>query len=169
MGLGTVAATPPKRRRVPWRGQALTTRPGICSPVATLGAVLLETAMIAAQPFLNPQRRLVGAGIGVGRTGLGVQRDLRIEMNGALGAKPDAIPRHRDVAGLSTVKILTQCFADACIDALAQRFADVEILARNAKCHGRLRRSASSHSRSFARRHSPAGSQRWSLAPVRNG
>ena len=49
--------------------------------------VILEAAMIAAQPFFHSQSRLVGAGIGIGRAGFGIQRDLGVEVNGAFGAK----------------------------------------------------------------------------------
>ena len=83
--------------------------------------------MIAAQPFFDPQRRLVGAGIGVGRHAFGVQRDLRIEMNGAFGAKAEAVPRQRDVPGIAAVEILAYGFGDPVTDAVAQRIADIEI------------------------------------------
>ena len=84
--------------------------------------------MIAAQPLLHPQRRVVGAGIGVGRAAFGVQRDLRIEMDGAFGAKPGALPLDRDVPGISAVEIFAHRFADPLADAPAQRIADIEIL-----------------------------------------
>ena len=84
--------------------------------------------MIAAQPLRHPQRRPVSAGIGVGRRALGFQRDLRIEVDGAFGAKPEAIARHRDMPGISAIEIFAQNFADPRLDALAQRLTDIEIL-----------------------------------------
>jgi len=62
--------------------------------------------MIAAQLLFDPRNRLIGAGIGIGRVALGMQRDLRIEMNGAFGAEPKTVPRQRDVAGIAAVEYL---------------------------------------------------------------
>src|SRR5579864_235509 len=109
--------------------------------VEALGAMLFEPAMIAAQPFLDPQRRLVGAGIGVGRHAFGVQRDLGIEMNGAFGAEAEAVPRQGQVPGIAAVEILGHGLGDAVADAVAQGRADVEVLSGNAKCHASLRYS----------------------------
>src|SRR5262249_1062903 len=107
--------------------------------VVTIGTMLLEPAMIAAQPPLDAQRRLVGAGIGVGRLPFGVQRDLRIQMNGAFGAKTEAFARHGDVPRIAAVEILAHHFGDPVADAPAQRLADVDILTGNAKRHVALR------------------------------
>ncbi len=89
--------------------------------------MILEPAVIAAQPLFDPRRRLVGAGIGIGRHAFGVQRDLRIEMNGAFGAEPETVARQRDMPGIASVKIFAHGFGDPVADALAQSIADVEI------------------------------------------
>ena len=68
--------------------------------------------MVAAQPLLDAQRRLVGAGIGVGRLRLGLQRDPGIEMDRAFGAKAEALLADRHVAGIAAVEILAHRFGD---------------------------------------------------------
>src|SRR5580698_3644 len=60
----------------------------------------VKPAMIAAQPLLDPQRRLVGAGIGVWRHAFGVERDLGIEMDDAFGAEAETVPRQGQVPGI---------------------------------------------------------------------
>ena len=96
---------------------------------------ILEAALVAPQPLLDAQRRLVGARIGVRGVRLGVQRDAGIEMDRAFGAETEALLLDRDVARIAAVEILGQRLDDAGADALAQGFADVEILSRDAKRH----------------------------------
>jgi hypothetical protein len=49
--------------------------------------VLLETAMITAQPLRHPEHGLIGAGIGVRRAALSAEYDLGVKMKGAFGMK----------------------------------------------------------------------------------
>jgi hypothetical protein len=58
-----------------------------------------------------------------------VQRYLGIEMNGTFGAEAEAVLGQRDVAGIASIKVLTQGLGDPIVDPLAQCVADVEILA----------------------------------------
>jgi hypothetical protein len=58
-----------------------------------------------------------------------MHRNLGIQMYVAFGAKAAAVFRQSDVAGKPAVEVLTQCFGDPVIDAIAKRFTDVEILA----------------------------------------
>src|SRR5579863_847802 len=97
------------------------------------GVMLLETAVITAQPLLHPEHRLVGAGIGVRRTALGAQYDLGVEVEGAIGVESGAFSRHRHVPGITAVKIFAHRLADAPADPLAQRLAEVQVFSRDAK------------------------------------
>ena len=83
-------------------------------------------------PLLDPQRRLVGAGIGVGRHAFGVQRDLGIEMDDAFGAEAEAVAYQGQVPRIAAVEILGHGLGDAVIDALAQGCADVETMPASA-------------------------------------
>src|SRR5271155_2074997 len=95
--------------------------------------------MIAAQPLFDERRRLVGAGIGVGRHAVGVQRDFRIEMDRAFGAEAKAVARERKVTRIASVKIFTYRLGNPVADTVAQRVANIEIFPGHAKCHGSLR------------------------------
>src|SRR5947209_5392390 len=110
-----------------------------------LGAVL-EPALVAAQPLLDLQQRLVGAGIGVGRIGFGLQRDAGIQMQRAVGAEAEAVLAERDVAGIIAVEIFAQDFFGAFADAPAQRFADTDAFARDPYGHVMPRFSKSKRS-----------------------
>jgi hypothetical protein len=57
-----------------------------------------------------------------------VQRDFRIKMNGAFGAKAEALARHGDVTRIAAVEVLAHRFGDPVVDAPPQRFADVDVL-----------------------------------------
>src|SRR5271163_2414074 len=103
-----------------------------------IGAVILEPAMIAAQLLFEPRHRLIGGKIGIGRLALRMQRDLRIEMNGAFGAEPKTIPFERNVSGIAAIEIFAQRFGDPLPDAPAQSFAEIEVLSGYAKRHGSL-------------------------------
>ena len=56
-----------------------------------MGPMILEPAVIAAQPLLDAHRRLVGAGISIGRDAFGVQRDFEVEMDRAFGAETETV------------------------------------------------------------------------------
>ena len=68
--------------------------------------MVLEPALVAAQPLLQPHRRLVGAGIGVGGQRIGFQHDAGIEMDHALRAEAEPFLADGDVAGKPAVEIL---------------------------------------------------------------
>src|SRR5271169_5595412 len=99
-------------------------------------ATILESPMVAAQTFFDPKHGLIGAGVGVVGAAFGVQRDFRVQVHVTLCAKPRTLALHRDMPGISAVEIFAHGLADSRDNALAQRFADIQILARNAKCHG---------------------------------
>jgi len=67
---------------------------------------ILEAALVAAQPLLDAQRRLVGARIRVRGVRLAVQRDPRVEMDRAVGAETEAFLLDRDVARIAAVELL---------------------------------------------------------------
>ena len=56
---------------------------------------LLEPALVAAQTLLDAQRRLIGAGIGVGGHAVSMQDHAGIEVDGAFGAKAEAFLARR--------------------------------------------------------------------------
>ena len=91
---------------------------------------ILQPALVAAQPLLDHQQRLVGAGIGVGGVEFGLQRDAGIQMQRAIGPEAEAVLGERDVAGIIAVEIFAQDFIGAIADALAQRFADADAFSR---------------------------------------
>src|SRR5262245_34467923 len=58
-------------------------------------------------------------------------------MHHAFGVETESLPTDGDVSGKPAVEIFRQRLCDARIDALAQCFANVEVLARDAKWHHR--------------------------------
>src|SRR5207244_4401286 len=64
-----------------------------------------------------------------------LQGDAGIEMQRAFGAETEAVPADRRVAGIAAVEELARRLGDAIGDPPAQRFADVDVLARHAKRH----------------------------------
>src|SRR5262249_62288123 len=98
-----------------------------------------QARFAAARPPLQPHRRLVGAGIGIGRERLGLQHDPGIEVDHAFRAEPETLLADGDVAGEPAVEIFGGGVRDPLIDARAQRLTDIYVLARNAKRHGRPR------------------------------
>src|SRR5207253_10328084 len=97
--------------------------------MAFAGGAVLETALVATQPFLDLRQGLVGAGIGVGRVGLGLQRNAGIKMQRAVGAEAEAILAQRDVAGIVPIEVLSQHLVGALTDPPAQRVADTDAFA----------------------------------------
>ena len=95
--------------------------------------MVFQAAMIAAQPLLDPQRCLIRARVSIGRHAFGVQRDFRVEMNGAFGAESKSVALERHVPRIAAVKIFAHGLGDAAADALTQGVADVDIFSRNAK------------------------------------
>src|SRR3954451_7391446 len=108
-----------------------------------LGAIL-QPALVAAQPLLDLQQSLVGAGISVGGIGFGFQRDPGIEVQRAVGTEAETVLAERDMAGIVAVEIFAQDFFGAFADAPAQRFADIDAFARDSYGHvmPRLRRGS---------------------------
>src|SRR5882672_1238152 len=105
------------------------------SGIGLAGRTILETALVAAQPFLDHQQRLIGTGIGVGGIGIRLERDSGIQMQRAIGAETETILAQRDVAGIIAVEIFAQDFVGALADATAQRVADIDAFSRNPKSH----------------------------------
>src|SRR5216683_1931373 len=96
---------------------------------------ILETALVATQPLLDLGQRLIGAGIGVGGIGIGLERNSGIQMQRAVGAETEAILAQRDVAGILAVEIFAQHFIGALADTPAQRIADIDTFSRDAESH----------------------------------
>src|SRR5262245_44282469 len=65
-----------------------------------------------------------------------MQHDAGIEMHHAFGAEAERLLADRDVAGIAAVEILVDRFRNPRADPGAQRLADVDVLARDAKRHG---------------------------------
>src|SRR6267154_1687341 len=74
--------------------------------VAARDLMVLEPALVAAQPLLDMHGRSIGAGIGVGRERVGLQHDPGIKMDHAFGAKAESLLADGDVPGKSAVEIL---------------------------------------------------------------
>src|SRR5205814_6375530 len=100
------------------------------SRVGLAGRAILETALVTAQAFLDHQQRLVGAGIGVGGIGIGLEGDSGIQMQRAVGAEAETILAQRDMAGVIAIEIFAQDFVGALADAPAQRVADTDAFSR---------------------------------------
>src|ERR1700728_4274967 len=92
-----------------------------------LGTMILEPAMITAQALFHMRRGLIGARIRVRGGALGVQCYLRVQVDGAFGAKPEAVARDRDVPGIPSVEILTHRLYEPVVDPPTQGVADVEV------------------------------------------
>jgi hypothetical protein len=80
---------------------------------------------------------LIGARISVCRERFCFEHNARVEMHHAFGAETESLPTNGDVPGKPAVEIFRQRLGDARIDALALCFANVEVLARDAKWHDR--------------------------------
>src|SRR5918993_3139812 len=100
-----------------------------------LGLAVLEAALVAPQPLLDPLRGLVEAQIGVGRGARGLERDAGGEVEDAFGAKPRPVLRDGHVARIVAVEILAEGAPDAALDLGPQRLADVEVLSGYAQTH----------------------------------
>src|SRR5262249_9352902 len=108
-------------------------RPRACPSALTI----LAPTLVTPQPRFDAHGCLIGACMGIRRERVGFEHDARVEMNHALGAETEPLPADGDVPGKSAVEIFGHGLRDAHIDALAQRFADVDVLARDAKWHDR--------------------------------
>jgi hypothetical protein len=111
-------------------------------PVDARDLMILEPMLVTAQAFLQPQRGLIGAGIGVGGKRVCFEHDAGIEVNHAFGAEAESLFADGDVPREAAVEILGGGLHQALIDARAQRRADVDVLARDAKRHDRPPMSA---------------------------
>src|SRR5216683_4509217 len=100
---------------------------------------ILAAPLVAAQPLLDADRRLIGAGIGIGRKRIHLEYNPGIEMDDAFRAKAEPILADGGVAGKAAVEILGGSFRYPGGDARPQRLADVDVLARHAKRHHGLR------------------------------
>ncbi len=99
--------------------------------VAVRRLMLLEPALVATQAFLDAQRCQVRAGIGIDGMRVGLEHDAGIEMDHALGEETIAFSSDGDVTGKTAVEIFFGRLGHATADARAQRFAHVDILARD--------------------------------------
>ena len=99
------------------------------------GRAILQPALVAAQPLLNHQQRLVGAGIGVGGVGIGLERDPGIQVQRTVGAEAETILAQRDMPGIIAIEILAQHLVGALADTPAQRVADIDAFSRNPQSH----------------------------------
>ena len=99
------------------------------------GGAVLEPALVALEPLLDHHERLVGAGIGVVRVRIRLQRNAGIKMQRTVGAETEAVLAQRDVAGVIAVEIFTQDLFGPIVHAAAEGLADVNALARNPKSH----------------------------------
>src|SRR5271165_2944052 len=106
--------------------------------------MILAAALVTAQPLFDAQRRLIGAGIGVGGERIDLEHSAGIEMDNAFGTKAEAILADGDVARIPAVEILGRRFRNSRADALAQCLTEVDVLARHAKRHAGLRKERSS-------------------------
>src|SRR3984957_20080527 len=96
---------------------------------------ILEAALVAPRPLLDHGEGLVGAGIGIGGVGVGLQRNSGIQMQRAVGAETETILAQRDVAGIIAVEIFTQHLIGALADTPAQRVADADAFSRDPESH----------------------------------
>src|SRR5258706_4770543 len=78
---------------------------------------------------------MVGAGIGIGGIGIGLERNSGIQMQCAVGAETETILAQRDVAGIIAIEILAQDFLGALADAPAQGLADADAFSRDPESH----------------------------------
>ena len=65
---------------------------------AALSLMAFAAAFVAAQPFFDADRRLVGAVIGVGRHAFRFEQRAGIEMQHAFGAEPESVLANGGVA-----------------------------------------------------------------------
>src|SRR5262249_34409708 len=103
---------------------------------------ILAPTLVTAQPRFDAYGCLIGTCISIGRERFSFEHDARVEMNHALGAETEPFPADGDVPGKSAVEIFGHGIGDARIDALAQRFADIDVLARDANGIDRPPRAA---------------------------
>src|SRR6185437_5977460 len=105
--------------------------------------VILQALMVAPQPLFDAERRLIGTRIGVGGHAFRMQRDFRIQMNGAFGAKAKTFALQRGMSRIAAVEILAHRFGDPRLDTPAQCLADLNVFSGDAKRHACLRAVAS--------------------------
>src|SRR5215831_5385220 len=120
----------PSRSRLP---RGISKRPRARPSTLTI----LAPTLVTPQPRFDAHGCLIGACISVCRECFRFEHNARVEMHHAFGAETESFPTDGDVSGKTAVEIFRQRVGDARIDALAQRFADVEVLARDAKWHDR--------------------------------
>src|SRR3954469_14624784 len=102
------------------------------------GGAILEPALVALEPLLDHQQRLVGTGIGIRCVRIGLERDSRIKMQRTVGSEAEAVLAQRDVAGIIAVEIFAQDLFSPVGDTAAQGLADVDALSRDAESHVNL-------------------------------
>src|SRR5262245_9131049 len=106
-------------------------------PIGARGMAILAPTLVTAQPLFDAQGRLIGAGIGIRRERVSFEHNARVEMHHALGSETESLPAYGDVPGKTTVEVFGHGVREARIDAPAQRLADLDVLARDAKWHDR--------------------------------
>src|SRR5215469_17605571 len=99
--------------------------------------MILEPALVAAQPRLDPSRHLIGTRIGVRRQRLRFQHDAGIEVDHAFGAEAETLLADGDMPGEAAVEVLGGSFRDPRVDSRTQRLTDIDVPARHAKWHER--------------------------------
>src|SRR5581483_2182525 len=125
------------------RGDDVTRRIDCAAAIEPLGPVILQALMVAPQPLFDAERRLIGTRIGVGGHAFRMQRDFRIQMNGAFGAKAKTFALQRGMSRIAAVEILAHRFGDPRLDTPAQCLADLNVFSGDAKRHACLRAVAS--------------------------
>ena len=106
-------------------------------PIGARRLAVLAPTLVTAQPLFDAQGRLIGAGIGIRRERVSLEHNPRVEMDHALGSETESLLAYGDVPGKTTVEVFGHGVRDARIDAPAQRLADLDVLARDAKWHDR--------------------------------
>jgi hypothetical protein len=107
----------------------------VSSSAAPQALMILAAALVAAQPFFDVDRGLIGAFISVGRHSFGFQQRAGIEMNHALGMKSEAILADGGMPGIAAPEIFRRRFVNPVGDSLPQSRADIDVPARNAQRH----------------------------------
>src|SRR5579863_1413164 len=99
------------------------------------GRAILQAALVAAQPLLDHQQRLVGARISVARARIGFQRDAGIKMQRAIRTKAGAVLAQRDMAGIIAVEIFAQHLVGSLTHPSAQGVTDRDAFSRDPESH----------------------------------
>src|ERR1035437_7406134 len=97
--------------------------------------LVLAAALVAAQPFFDVDRSLLGAVIGVGRHALGFKQGAGLPRQHAFGTKAEAFPANGGVAGIAAAKIFRRRLLDTVGNPLLEGHTDTDVPSRNAHRH----------------------------------